>query len=249
MQIDMSGKCVLITGAAGGIGRATSELFRAAGATLLLSDLSADALPEGEDICAVPCDVTDPGSVRHMVRAGLDRFGRIDVAINNAGIAGPRGRLADLPEDAWHQLMAVNLTGLFHALQAEIAAMTGALTPAAKVDEGRIINVASLAGVAGAPGLAAYGATKHGVVGLTRSLAHELGRANIRVNALCPSFTDTPMLDAMGADKAKLHSPLNAVGRFGTAQEMAQALLWMAAPQNSFMNGQCMTLDGGISAL
>ena len=116
-------------------------------------------------------------------------------------------------------------------------------------DGGRILNVASLAGVAGAPGLAAYAATKHGVVGLTRSLAHELRKQRIRVNALCPSFTDTPMLDAMGTEKTRFETPLNALGRFGTAQEMADAALWITSPQNSFMNGQAITLDGGISAL
>lgn len=249
MQIDMRGKTVLITGAAGGIGAAAAAVFRAAGAQLVLTDLHVESLPQGTDICARACDVTQKPEVEAVVQAGLDTFGKIDIAINNAGISGPWGRFTDLKAAAWDQLLAVNLTGLVHALQAEIAAMTGARDPGTRVTEGRILNVASLAGVSGAPGLAGYAATKHGVVGLTKSLAHELGRDNIRVNALCPSFIDTPMLDAMGGDKDRLHSPLNATRRFGTAQEMADALLWMAAPQNSFMNGQTVTLDGGISAL
>jgi len=241
--MEFTGKTVLITGAAGGIGGATAHAFREAGANLVLSDLTLDSLPTGEGILAMASDVTDMSSVKAMVSAGKDRFGAIDVAINNAGIAGPRGRFADMDNALWHQLIAVNLTGMYHALRVEIDAM-------APQGQGRIINIASLAGVLGAPGLAAYGATKHAVVGLTKSLAHELGPDGIRVNALCPSYIDTPMLDDInGDDKGKLQSELNAVGRFGTAQEMADALLWLASDANSFMNGQAVVLDGGISAI
>jgi NAD(P)-dependent dehydrogenase (short-subunit alcohol dehydrogenase family) len=239
---DMQGQTVLITGAAGGIGQAAAGLFRQAGARLVLSDLDVSGLEPDADTLCLPCDVTDKAQVQAMVQAGVQRFSRIDVAINNAGISGPRTRLATMDDTLWHQLLAVNLTGVYHCLQAEIAAMT-------PQKSGRIINMASLAGVSGAPGLAAYGATKHAVVGLTKSLAHELKRDNIRVNALCPSFTDTPMLGDIMDDPSRLHSDLNAVGRFGTAQEMAQALLWLASPENSFMNGQAVVLDGGISAL
>ncbi|WHZ33702.1 SDR family NAD(P)-dependent oxidoreductase [Sagittula sp. MA-2] len=240
MHIDLTGQTVLITGAAGGIGRAMTDTFARAGARLILSDLDIAKLPSGDDMLALTCDVTDAASVRAMVAETQERFGPLDIAINNAGISGPFGPLAKLSQDDWSRLIAVNLTGTFNALQAEIPAMR---------DGGRILNVASLAGVAGAPGLAAYAATKHGVVGLTRSLAHELRKQRIRVNALCPSFTDTPMLDAMGTEKTRFETPLNALGRFGTAQEMADAALWITSPQNSFMNGQAITLDGGISAL
>lgn len=239
---DMTGKTVLITGAAGGIGTKATAVFRAAGANLVLSDLDVSDLPSDDHILSVSCDVTDKGAVQAMVHAGKDRFGRIDVAINNAGISGPRARFAEMDDELWHRLIAVNLTGMYHALQAEIAVM-------APQNDGRIINLASLAGVSGSPGLAAYGATKHAVVGLTKSLAHELGRSNIRINALCPSFIDTPMLADITDDTSRLHSDLNAVGRFGTAQEVADALLWLASPQNSFMNGQAVVLDGGISAI
>jgi NAD(P)-dependent dehydrogenase (short-subunit alcohol dehydrogenase family) len=241
--MELTGKTVLITGAAGGIGAATVQAFRDAGANLVLSDLTVDRLPTDEGILARACDVTDMSSVKAMVTAGKDRFGAIDGAINNAGIAGPRVPFADMDDALWHQLIAVNLTGMYHALPAEIAAM-------APQGQGRIIKIASLAGVLGAPGLAAYGATKHAVVGLTKSLAHELGSDGIRVNALCPSYVDTPMLnDINGTDKGKLQSELNAVGRFGTAQEMADALLRLASDTNSFMNGQAVVLDGGISAI
>ena len=240
---DLTGKTVLITGAAGGIGRITSDVFRTAGANLVLSDLKVDDLPQDEHTVSLTCDVTDRASVQDMVQSGHARFGSIDIAINNAGMSGPRGSFADMDDAMWHQLIAVNLTGMYHALRAQISVM-------APQKQGRILNVASLAGLLGAPGLAAYGATKHAVVGLTKSLAHELGRHNIRVNALCPSYIDTPMLnDINGNDTDKLNSDLNAVGRFGTAQEMADALLWMASPENSFMNGQAVALDGGISAI
>ncbi|EBA09478.1 SDR family NAD(P)-dependent oxidoreductase [Sagittula stellata] len=240
MQIDLTGQTVLITGAAGGIGRAMTDAFSSAGARLVLSDLDVAELPSGETALPLPCDVTDAASVRAVVAEAQKRFGQLDIAINNAGISGPFGTLSQLSAEDWSRLIAVNLTGTFNALQAEIPAMR---------DGGRILNVASLAGVAGAPGLAAYAATKHGVVGLTRSLAHELRKQRIRVNALCPSFTETPMLDSMGPEKTRFETPLNALGRFGTAQEMADAALWITSPQNSFMNGQAITLDGGISAL
>lgn len=240
--MDMSGKTVLITGAAGGIGNATARVFAKAGANLVLSDLTGERLENGPDALALSCDVTDPASVQAMVQTGVDRFGKIDVAINNAGISGHRGRFTDTSFEQWNQLVSVNLSGMFHCLQAEIAVMS-------KTGGGRIINLASLAGVSGSPGLAAYGATKHGVVGLTKSLAHELARDNIRVNALCPSYVDTPMLQDVTDDTARLHSNLNTLGRFGTAQEIADALLWMASPENSFMNGQAIVLDGGISAV
>jgi NAD(P)-dependent dehydrogenase (short-subunit alcohol dehydrogenase family) len=241
-MMDMSGKTVLITGAAGGIGTATARVFALAGANLVLSDLTSACLESGTHTLALSCDVTDPASVQAMVQAGVDRFGKIDVAINNAGISGPRGRFTDTSIEQWNQLVSVNLSGVFHCLQAEIAAMS-------KTGGGRIINLASLAGVSGSPGLAAYGATKHGVVGLTKSLAHELARDNIRVNALCPSYIDTPMLQDVTQDTDRLHSDLNTLGRFGTPQEIADALLWMASPENSFMNGQAIVLDGGISAV
>ncbi|MEQ5870387.1 SDR family oxidoreductase [Sagittula sp. NFXS13] len=240
MKIDLTGQTVLITGAAGGLGQAMAATFSEHGANLILSDLAMGEMTEADQTFATTCDVTDAASVRAMIAAGVDRFGPIDIAINNAGISGPHGKLTELSADDWSRLLAVNLTGLFNSLQAEIPAMR---------DHGRILNIASLAGISGAPGLAAYAATKHGVVGLTRSLAHELKRQKIRVNALCPSFTDTPMLDAMGLEKSRLHSPLNALGRFGTAQEMADAALWIISPANSFMTGQAITLDGGISAL
>ncbi len=239
---DMTGKTVLISGAAGGIGAKAVEVFRAAGANLVLSDLDASMLSNDDSTLSVACDVTDKTSVQAMVQAGKDHFGRIDVAINNAGISGPRCKFGDMEDRLWHQLISVNLTGMYHALQAEIAVMK-------LQDGGRIINLASLAGVSGAPGLAAYGATKHAVVGLTKSLAHELGNYNIRVNALCPSYIDTPMLADITDNADRLQSDLNAVGRFGTAQEVADALLWLASPENSFMNGQAVVLDGGISAI
>ncbi|MBP0485135.1 SDR family NAD(P)-dependent oxidoreductase [Sagittula salina] len=240
MQIDLTGQTVLITGAAGGLGRAMAQTFHAHGANLVLSDLDVDAIPAQERALALRCDVTDAGSVAGLVAAGTERFGPLDICVNNAGISGPWGRLMDLSAEVWHRLLAVNLTGLFHCLQAEIPAMR---------DGGRILNVASLAGVSGAPNLAAYAATKHGVVGLTRSLAHEVRRQRIRINALCPSFTETPMLDAFGEDTSRLQTPLNALGRFGTAQEMAEAALWITSPANSYMTGQTVTLDGGISAV
>jgi len=241
-MMDMSGKTVLITGAAGGIGKAAAQVFSKAGANLVLSDLNGNLLENDPRTLALSCDVTDPASVQAMVQTGVDRFRKIDVAINNAGISGPRGRFTDTSFEQWNQLVSVNLSGVFHCLQAEIAAMS-------KTGGGRIINLASLAGVSGAPGLAAYGATKHGVVGLTKSLAHELARDNIRVNALCPSYVDTPMLRDVTDDTGRLHSDLNTLGRFGTAQEIADALLWIASPENSFMNGQAIVLDGGISAV
>lgn len=255
------GLSVLITGATGGFGVATARRMAAEGARLVLSDLSEPALADlaasldAEAIVAAG-DVSDPALHRHLVGAAVDAWGGLDVAINNAGIAHPHARLPDLDEATVRRVIEVDLLAVFWAMQAQIPAMEARYRA-----EGRpaaIVNIASLAGVAGAPQLSAYAAAKHGVVGMTRSAAAEYARRGIRVNAICPAFARTPMVekgllaDAQGGDMAAAEAHLVRgvpMRRLGTADEVAQAICFAAAPENGFMTGQSLTVDGGVSAV
>jgi NAD(P)-dependent dehydrogenase (short-subunit alcohol dehydrogenase family) len=194
---------------------------------------------------AVRCDVTRPDDVESMVRAALDAFGgRLDCAVNNAGITAPGGLLHEIEIDAWAQQLAVNLTGVFLCLRAELPVMRAQRA-------GAIVNMASGAGLIGTPGLAHYGAAKHGVLGLTKTAALENAALGVRINALCPGSTDTPMLRGFmdrseGARKMILGSI--PAGRLGTAEEVAEAALWLCSDRASYVNGESMLVDGGAVA-
>lgn len=252
-----AGKIVLITGAASGFGRLAAERFASEGAKVVLGDIQAAALAEtaalvttmgGEAVHRVT-DVSDASAVSALVALGVERFGRLDIALNNAGVAHGSMKIADTPEALMRRMFEVNVMGVFNGLKAEIPVME-------RQGGGVILNTASVAGVTGAPLLGAYAAAKHAVIGLTKTAAAETARKGIRVNAICPAFAETPMLtDAIMTNPAGRDEALGKLvqsmpmRRPGTAAEIVQAMLWICSDENSFMTGHSLIIDGGLTAL
>ena len=237
----MDGKSCLVTGAASGIGRATARALASAGANVLASDIQDSSLPE---MPFIAMDVRWPEQIRAAVAKALQLHGRLDCAVNCAGIGGVRADTADYPDDVWDQVLAVNLTGVFQCMKQELAVML-------PQGRGSIVNVASVAGVSGFARHSAYTASKHGVVGITKAAALEYARKGIRVNAVCPGFTRTPMVAEMLLERPGLKERLEArmpVGRFGTPEEIASSILYLCSDEASFITGQAMMLDGGLTA-
>lgn len=248
----VDGKVALITGAATGIGRAAALLFAREGASVLVADIAAGA---GEAVVAeigefggvatfVHTDVADEAQVAAMVEECLARFGRIDCAVNNAGVAGPTAPLHEVSLADWQRTLAIDLGGVFLCMKHEIAAMR-------RQGAGAIVNTASGAGVVAAPGMAPYCAAKHGILGLTKTAAVENAAFGIRVNAICPGATDTPMLQgALAADESVRRMILRSVpgGRMGDAAEVAEAALWLCSDRASFVAGAALLVDGGTVA-
>lgn len=242
-------KVVFITGAASGFGKLLAEKLSATGAKLALSDLNeagvkavAESLP-GE-VIARGCDVTSEEQVKACVDACVETYGRIDIAINNAGLSTPMKSLLDTTESDMDINFAVNTKGVFFGMKHQIPHML-------KQGEGIILNVASMAGLTGAPKLTPYAAAKHAVVGLTKTAAVEFGRKNIRVNAVCPFFSPTPLVtEGEGiSDKQERLAQGSPMKRLGSPEEMVNAMLMICSPDNSYMNGQAVAVDGGVSAI
>jgi len=250
VKISFDDQVVFISGAASGFGRLAAERFYECGARLALIDVDLAKLSEvcdrfGERAIAMQCDVTSSDQLSAAFCDIDAKWGRLDVAINNAGKAQSVMNLECLTDHEWQQMLAINLSGVFFAMREQLTRMRAQ-------GGGVIVNVASVAGVLGAPGLGAYGAAKHGVVGLTRTAAVENAREGIRVNAICPGFSETPMMSEI---RASADSGLDAaatsripMGRIATPEEIVQALLWVSSKNNSFMNGASIVLDGGLTA-
>jgi NAD(P)-dependent dehydrogenase (short-subunit alcohol dehydrogenase family) len=248
--MDFAGKVALVTGAGSGIGRASALAFARAGASVAAVDVDAAragavvAAIEMEGGAAAPfmCDVSVEDEVVATVRGVVERFGRLDVAHNNAGISPRTGDIASCPGELWQAVLAVNLTGVFHCMKHEIPAML------ATGDGGAIVNTSSGVGLIGMAGQPAYVASKHGVVGLTKAAALELATSGIRVNAVCPGTTMTEMV-RMGIEAGKYTEAGMAAGspmkRLADPDEIAQAVLWLASPAASFVNGAMLPVDGG----
>ena len=257
------GATVLITGAAGGFGSAAARRYAQEGARLVLSDYASDALQEicgeiaeehGCDIAPVAGDISDESLSEQLVAAALERFGRLDVAINNAGIAQDAfEKLPKVASDEARRIIDIDLMGVFYALKHQLPVMERQFRETGT--GGAIVNVASVAGVTGASGLSVYAAAKHGVVGLTRSAAQEYARLGVRINAVCPSFARTPMATEMlGAEvRGKVVTEQQMVrgipmARLAEVEEIVEAFVFASSPKNSFMTGQTLHVDGGLTA-
>jgi len=244
----VSGKSGLVTGAASGIGRATALLLAREGARVLVCDR--DEAAGRETVAAITtaggearfarADVTREAEVETAVRAALDAFGRLDCAVNCAGVQGATGALHEIDTEGFTQALAVNLTGVFLCMKHEIRAML-------RQRSGSIVNMASGAGILAVPFMAAYCASKHGVLGLTKTAAVENARSGVRVNAVCPGSTDTPMLRAAlerGPEVEKVIMASLPGGRLGRAEEIAEAAVWLCSDRASFVSGESMLVDG-----
>jgi len=198
----------------------------------------------GGDGIFVKTDVSRTADVQALVRKTVEKFGRLDIAFNNAGIEGNWFPIADQPEEDWDSVIDVNLKGLWLSLKYEIQQMVK------QGGGGAIVNMSSVAGLLGFPGAATYCASKHGVIGLTKSAALETARSGIRVNAVCPAVIQTPMADRVFADAAvvKYMQSLHPLGRFGKPTEIAEAVLFLCSDRASFITGESLPIDGGFLA-
>jgi NAD(P)-dependent dehydrogenase (short-subunit alcohol dehydrogenase family) len=241
-----AGRVAFITGGASGIGAAAARALALRGVHVVVGDIQGDAAEAlARDIGGVHvrCDVRDDDEVARAVATCVARFGRLDFALNAAGIGGVEVRTADYPPESWELVIDVNLTGTWRAMRHEIPAMLAS-------GGGSIVNVASVAGLAGFSRHPAYAASKHGVVGLTRTAALEYARRGLRINALCPGFTLTPMVQRMidagvPADELAARVP---VGRLGTPEEIAETVVYLCSPASAFMTGHALAIDGGLTA-
>lgn len=242
----------MVTGAASGIGRETALAFARQGARVVVSDVDDDGGAEtvrqitqaGGEAVYTTCDVSKPDQVAALVDGAVERWGRLDAVVNNAGVGGVRSPTASYPDDDWSRTLAVNAGGVFYGTKHALRHMV----PAGR---GSVVNVASVAGIAGFPGSVAYCASKHAVVGVTRAAALEVARAGVTVNAVCPAFTETAMVDDLRQHDADLGSKLSQampVGRLGTVAEIAAAILYLCGPDARFITGIALPLDGGLTA-
>ena len=252
----VSGRIALVTGAAAGIGRATALKFAAEGAKVVVSDV---VVPGGEETVAmiranggealfVGADVSKTADVTALIAGTVAAYGRLDCACNNAGIEGVIAPFTEQTEENFDRIIAVNLKGTFLCLQAEIAQM---LTQGG----GAIVNLSSVAGLIGFPGLSAYVASKHGVNGLTKNAALEYAKQGIRVNSVCPAGIDTRMLDSLAEQATggtmtsrQMMDGLHPMGRIGTPDEVADLIVWLCSGKASFMTGAHVPVDGGFVA-
>jgi len=248
----VEGKIALVTGAGTGIGRAAALLFAREGARVLATDIADESLEETVDLIRRAggeasfrhVDVSLEGDVASMVEGCVSEFGRLDCAFNNAGIAGPAAPLHQIDFEAFNRTLAINLGGVFLCMKYEIPVMQSQKA-------GAIVNTSSGAGVMAAPTMSPYCATKHAILGLTRTAAIENARTGVRVNAVCPGSTDTPMLRAtmeLGEGVEKMIRASMPGGRFGTAEEVAESVVWLCSDRASFVSGHSMLVDGGSVA-
>ena len=243
-----SDKVAFVTGAASGIGRATAVAFATEGARVAILDLTEDALAEtadavrnaGAQVLVIACDVSKPEQVEAAIRQVVETFGRLDIAFNNAGVENKAAPVAEIALDEWDRILDINLRGTFVCMKHELAQMV-------RQGSGVIVNTSSGAGVRGVAGGASYAASKHAIIGLTKSAALDYAKQNIRVNAILPGDIETPMMDRFTSGDIQKAIDLEPVGRLGKPEEIADAVLWMSADLGGFVTGAAISVDGGWS--
>ena len=245
---DFSGKAALVTGGAAGIGRVIALAFARQGASVIVADINLPGAEEtirrfeafGGTGTSHRADVTSEEDVRNLVAFAAERYGALDFACNNAGIGSGQLPIVDFPRERWDQIVAVNLTGVFQCLKYELQQML-------KQGSGSIVNIASVASFIGSPGMAGYVATKHGIMGLTKTAALEVATKGIRVNAVAPGIVNAGLTDSSSEEFIKGALAAHPIGRMAEAEEIAAAVLWLCSDEASFVLGHTLPVEGGMT--
>jgi len=251
-MLRLDGKIGLVTGGSSGIGRATALAFVREGAKVVIADILVEGSQEtikmvekaGGQAIFVKADVSRSDEVEAMVKKAVEVYGRLDCAFNNAGLGPGRSRTADFTEEEWDRVISINLKGVWLCLKYEIQQMR-------KQGAGAIVNTASVVGLVGFQGAPAYVASKHGVVGLTKAAALEYATSGVRINAVCPGVTSTPMIEDIVAARPKMaefYRTLHPMGRLARPEEIAEAVVWLCSDAASFVTGHSLVVDGGLVA-
>jgi NAD(P)-dependent dehydrogenase (short-subunit alcohol dehydrogenase family) len=251
MERSFNGKVALVTGAASGMGLATARAFANAGAAVVFADQNESAAKEaaeqivaqGGRAVAIGCDVADEKEVQGMIAKAVATFGRLDAAFNNAGVQSPLAETADASGEEFDRVNQINLRGVWNCMKYELQQMR-------EQGIGAIVNCSSLGGLVGIAGRGVYHASKHGVLGLTKSAALEYATRGIRINAVCPGIIETPMVTGMLASEPEAMKELmkeQPIGRLGKPEEIADAVLWLCSPASSFVIGHSLAVDGGYT--